>query len=122
MLLSLQLRSSAQGAFFHRQLHSSSSMCRFLDDKLNKPELLFPGVGCFLIAVLFGVGVHIQEKRLMRIQDGMHIVKRSHAALETGNITACFSTLRNDSSVSVRDTAQLRATVLFQHISLITSH
>ncbi|PIM98767.1 hypothetical protein CDL12_28746 [Handroanthus impetiginosus] len=30
----------------------------FLDDKINKAEILFPGVGCFLIAVCFGSAVH----------------------------------------------------------------
>lgn len=30
----------------------------FLDDKINRAEILFPGVGCFLIAVCFGSAVH----------------------------------------------------------------
>ncbi|KAL2510074.1 Ureide permease 1 [Forsythia ovata] len=30
----------------------------FLDDKINRAEILFPGVGCFLIAVSFGSAVH----------------------------------------------------------------
>lgn len=30
----------------------------FLDDKINKAEILFPGVGCFLIAVFLGSFVH----------------------------------------------------------------
>ncbi|KAE9615479.1 putative ureide permease [Lupinus albus] len=30
----------------------------FLDDKINKAEILFPGVGCFLIAVCIGSVVH----------------------------------------------------------------
>uniref|UniRef100_A0A7C8ZA80 Ureide permease n=2 Tax=Opuntia streptacantha TaxID=393608 RepID=A0A7C8ZA80_OPUST len=30
----------------------------FLDDKINKAEVLFPGVGCFLIAVFLGSAVH----------------------------------------------------------------
>ncbi|XP_027360262.1 ureide permease 2-like isoform X2 [Abrus precatorius] len=30
----------------------------FLDDKINKAEILFPGVGCFLIAVVLGSAVH----------------------------------------------------------------
>ncbi|PHT59580.1 Ureide permease 2 [Capsicum baccatum] len=30
----------------------------YLDDKINKAEILFPGVGCFLIAVFLGSGVH----------------------------------------------------------------
>lgn len=30
----------------------------FLDDKINKAEILFPGVGCFLIAVCLGSLLH----------------------------------------------------------------
>ncbi|KAI3467250.1 hypothetical protein Pfo_023913 [Paulownia fortunei] len=30
----------------------------FLDDKINKAQILFPGVGCFLVAVCFGSAVH----------------------------------------------------------------
>ncbi|XP_074322471.1 ureide permease 2-like isoform X3 [Apium graveolens] len=30
----------------------------FLDDKINNAEILFPGVGCFLIAVCLASGVH----------------------------------------------------------------
>ncbi|KAJ8564684.1 hypothetical protein K7X08_001144 [Anisodus acutangulus] len=30
----------------------------YLDDKINKAEILFPGVGCFLIAVFLGSAVH----------------------------------------------------------------
>ncbi|KAG8366955.1 hypothetical protein BUALT_Bualt16G0022100 [Buddleja alternifolia] len=30
----------------------------FLDDQINRAEILFPGVGCFLIAVLLGSAVH----------------------------------------------------------------
>lgn len=30
----------------------------FLDGKINKAEILFPGVACFLIAVLLGSIVH----------------------------------------------------------------
>ncbi|KNA24308.1 hypothetical protein SOVF_016680 [Spinacia oleracea] len=30
----------------------------FLDDRINKAEILFPGVGCFLIAVFVGSAVH----------------------------------------------------------------
>ena len=33
----------------------------FLDDKINKAEILFPGVGCFLIAVCFGSAVHLSN-------------------------------------------------------------
>ena len=30
----------------------------FLDDKINKAQILFPGVACFLIAVCLGSAVH----------------------------------------------------------------
>jgi hypothetical protein len=29
-----------------------------LDDKINKAEILFPGVACFLVAVCLGSAVH----------------------------------------------------------------
>ncbi|KAI3817323.1 hypothetical protein L1987_11112 [Smallanthus sonchifolius] len=35
----------------------------FLDDKINKAEILFPGVACFLIAVCFGSFVHASNAR-----------------------------------------------------------
>lgn len=35
-----------------------TSLNYFLDDKINKAEILFPGVGCFLIAVFLGSAVH----------------------------------------------------------------
>ncbi|CAH2045595.1 unnamed protein product [Thlaspi arvense] len=30
----------------------------FLDDKINKAEILFPGVGCFLLAIFLGAAIH----------------------------------------------------------------
>ncbi|XP_010425148.1 PREDICTED: ureide permease 2-like [Camelina sativa] len=35
-----------------------STLNYFLDDKINKAEILFPGVACFLIAVFLGSAVH----------------------------------------------------------------
>ncbi|KAL9227016.1 hypothetical protein vseg_002764 [Gypsophila vaccaria] len=35
-----------------------TSLNYFLDDKINKASILFPGVGCFLTAVLLGSAVH----------------------------------------------------------------
>lgn len=35
-----------------------STLNYFLDDKINKAEILFPGVACFLIAVCLGSAVH----------------------------------------------------------------
>lgn len=37
---------------------SGTTLNYFLDDKINRAEILFPGVGCFLIAVCFGSAVH----------------------------------------------------------------
>lgn len=40
-------------------LHATgTTMNYFLDDRINKAEILFPGVGCFLIAVCLGSAVH----------------------------------------------------------------
>ncbi|KAJ4972847.1 hypothetical protein NE237_006021 [Protea cynaroides] len=42
----------------------------FLDDRINRAEILFPGVGCFLVAVLLGSAVHssnaIDNKKKLR--------------------------------------------------------
>ncbi|GER43802.1 ureide permease [Striga asiatica] len=35
-----------------------TTMNYFLDDKINRAEILFPGVACFLIAVCFGSALH----------------------------------------------------------------
>lgn len=35
-----------------------TTMNYFLDDKINRAEILFPGVACFLIAVCLGSAVH----------------------------------------------------------------
>ncbi|GAV61449.1 Ureide_permease domain-containing protein [Cephalotus follicularis] len=40
----------------------------FLDDKINKAEILFPGVGCFLIAVCLGSFVHSSNAADNRIK------------------------------------------------------
>lgn len=37
---------------------AGTTMNYFLDDKMNRVEILFPGVGCFLIAVGLGSAVH----------------------------------------------------------------
>ncbi|KAL2252375.1 ureide permease 1-like [Sesamum indicum] len=33
----------------------------FLDDRINRAEILFPGVGCFLVAVFLGSAVHFSN-------------------------------------------------------------
>ncbi|XP_020701431.1 ureide permease 2-like isoform X1 [Dendrobium catenatum] len=35
-----------------------TTMNYFLDDRINKAEILFPGVGCFLVAIFQGSAVH----------------------------------------------------------------
>ncbi|KAK9676026.1 hypothetical protein RND81_11G048900 [Saponaria officinalis] len=47
----------------------------FLDDRINKASVLFPGVGCFLIAVILGSAVHSSnasddKKKLRHLSDG----------------------------------------------------
>lgn len=60
----------------------------FLDDKINKAEILFPGVGCFLIAVCFGSAVHKSNaadndaKLISHSKDGA-ANKDAHASKET---------------------------------------
>lgn len=43
----------------------------FLDDRINRAEILFPGVGCFLIAVLLGSWLHksYSSDNLAKLQD-----------------------------------------------------
>ncbi|XP_074274796.1 ureide permease 2-like [Silene latifolia] len=48
----------------------------FLDDKINKASVLFPGVGCFLIAVILGSAVHSSNasddrKKLRHLSNGL---------------------------------------------------
>lgn len=37
---------------------SGTTLNYFLDDKINKADILFPGVACFLVAVILGSLVH----------------------------------------------------------------
>lgn len=37
---------------------TGSTFNYFLDDKINKAEILFPGIACFLVAVGLGSAVH----------------------------------------------------------------
>lgn len=37
---------------------AGTTMNYFLDDRINRAEVLFPGVGCFLIAVWLGAWLH----------------------------------------------------------------
>lgn len=44
--------------FFFLFLVKGSTVNYFLDGKINRAEILFPGVACFLIAVCLGSAVH----------------------------------------------------------------
>ncbi|KAG6429784.1 hypothetical protein SASPL_107837 [Salvia splendens] len=63
----------------------------FLDGKINKAEILFPGVGCFLTAVCFGTAVHSSNaddnKAKLAIysidRKGTAVDKNAHASKET---------------------------------------
>ena len=37
---------------------SGTTMNYFLDGRINRAEILFPGVACFLVAVFLGAAVH----------------------------------------------------------------
>ena len=49
----------------------------FLDDKINKAEILFPGVACFLIAVCLGSAVHTSVAKDNQAKLSTH--EKSHA-------------------------------------------
>lgn len=40
------------------ELMTGTTLNYFLDDRINRAEILFPGVACFLIAVCLGSAVH----------------------------------------------------------------
>lgn len=42
----------------YEHTNPGTTMNYFLDDRINKAEILFPGVVCFLIAVCLGSAVH----------------------------------------------------------------
>ncbi|CAK9202232.1 unnamed protein product [Sphagnum troendelagicum] len=51
-----------------------TTMNYFLDDRINKAQILFPGVGCFLIAVFLGAALHASYSRdnLAKLQAQNH--------------------------------------------------
>ncbi|XP_026385347.1 ureide permease 2-like isoform X2 [Papaver somniferum] len=75
----------------------------FLDDRINKAEILFPGVACFLIAVLLGSAVHssngtdnkaklssyTDEKGAIEISESKNVYKYTdgNKDLEDGNVS-----------------------------------
>ncbi|EYU34606.1 hypothetical protein MIMGU_mgv1a021158mg [Erythranthe guttata] len=48
----------------------------FLDDRINRAEILFPGVGCFLVAVCLGSAVHssnaADNEKKLDLENGTH--------------------------------------------------
>jgi drug/metabolite transporter (DMT)-like permease len=42
---------------------AGTTMNYFLDDRINRAQILFPGVGCFLIAVFLGAALHTSYSR-----------------------------------------------------------
>lgn len=44
-------------------MDAGTTLNYFLDDRINKAEILFPGVGCFLIAVCLASGVHASNAK-----------------------------------------------------------
>ncbi|KAJ1389852.1 Ureide permease [Sesbania bispinosa] len=67
----------------------------FLDDKINKAEILFPGVGCFLIAVCLGSAVHSSNSADNKAKLNYH---NKDAAQGTS-----LSTLKETSEVNSKD-------------------
>ncbi|KAJ0963487.1 hypothetical protein J5N97_028609 [Dioscorea zingiberensis] len=58
-----------------------TTMNYFLDGRINRAEILFPGVGCFLVAVCLGAAVH-----------------SSNAADNAKKLATCFSDYKDHSS------------------------
>lgn len=50
----------------------------FLDDRINKAEILFSGVGCFLIAVCLGSAVHTSNDADNREKLSNHPIKENN--------------------------------------------
>ncbi|CAH2045592.1 unnamed protein product [Thlaspi arvense] len=57
----------------------------FLDDRINRAEVLFPGVACFLIAVCFGSAVHKSnaDDNKFKLQDFKSLETTSSFQIET---------------------------------------
>jgi len=43
---------------YHPLCFSGTTLNYFLDNRINRAEILFPGVACFLVAVILGSAVH----------------------------------------------------------------
>lgn len=61
--------------------HPGTTMNYFLDDKINRAEILFSGVGCFLIAVCLGSCVHASNDA----DNKAKLISFSHSSKEGAN-------------------------------------
>ncbi|KAL9152386.1 hypothetical protein ABFS82_11G118800 [Erythranthe guttata] len=64
----------------------------FLDDRINRAEILFPGVGCFLVAVCLGSAVHSSnaadnEKKLVRLSNSRETISYQDESKDLENGT-----------------------------------
>lgn len=59
----------------------------FLDDKINKAEILFPGVGCFLIAVCLGSAVHSSNAADNKAKLNKHKIETGYPSTSKEAIT-----------------------------------
>ena len=61
-------------------VYAGTTINYFLDDRINRAEILFPGVGCFLIAALLGSWLHSSNvadiDKKLGIQRGGNVVDR----------------------------------------------
>ncbi|KAF3779898.1 Ureide permease 2 [Nymphaea thermarum] len=66
-----------------------TTMNYFLDDRINKAEILFPGVACFMVAVCLGSAVHssnaADNKEKLSGSSSAHIVMTRSITDEPGN-------------------------------------
>ncbi|XP_031492352.1 ureide permease 2-like [Nymphaea colorata] len=66
-----------------------TTMNYFLDDRINKAEILFPGVACFMVAVCLGSAVHssnaADNKEKLSGSSSAHIVMTRSIMDESGN-------------------------------------
>lgn len=54
----------------------------FLDNRINRADILFTGVGCFLVPVILGTAVHASnaadnEERLSESSNGYNLGRRA---------------------------------------------
>ncbi|KAI4328543.1 hypothetical protein L6164_020887 [Bauhinia variegata] len=75
-----------------------TTMNYFLDDKINKAEILFSGVGCFLIAVCLGSAVHSSNTA-----DNKAKLNDYSSNYKNGAIGTSFSSSKETNEVEAKD-------------------